>query len=304
MPKIAYVPRRFSPATLDIIATAESICTEYADQGYDLTLRQLYYQFVARGLLANRQTEYKRLGSIVNDARLAGMIDWNHVVDRTHNLRELSHWDNPEEIIRGSAAQYRTDRWADQPYRVEVWVEKDALTGVIGQSATALDVPWFSCRGYTSQSELWGAAMRHRRYERDGQKVVVIHLGDHDPSGIDMTRDITERLELFGASTLVRRIALNMDQVREYDPPPNPAKLTDSRAEGYIAVHGESSWELDALDPAVLDALIRDTVDDYRDEDAWRESTAAMESERADLERAYQRWDDVVVWLDEQEDAE
>jgi hypothetical protein len=142
VPKIVYVPRRFSPATLDIIATAESICTEYADQGYDLTLRQLYYQFVARGLLANRQTEYKRLGSIVNDARLAGMIDWNHVVDRTRNLRELSHWDNPEEIIRGSAAQYRTDRWADQPYRVEVWVEKDALP-----VSSANRRPHWTCRG-------------------------------------------------------------------------------------------------------------------------------------------------------------
>jgi hypothetical protein len=144
--------------------------------------------------------------------------------------------------------------------------------------------------------------MRHRRYERDGQKVVVIHLGDHDPSGIDMTRDITERLELFGASTLVRRIALNMPQVEQYDPPPNPAKLTDSRAEGYIARHGESSWELDALDPTVLDALIRDAVDDYRDEDAWRESTDRMMDERQGLLDVYERWDDVVAWVREGDD--
>jgi hypothetical protein len=298
VPKIEYVPRRFSPATMDVITTAEAICQEYAGQGYDLTLRQLYYQFVARGLLANRQTEYKRLGSIVNDARLAGLIDWDHVTDRTRNLRDLAHWDDPESIISASASQYRTDRWADQDYRVEVWVEKDALTGVIARSAQALDVPWFSCRGYTSQSELWGAAMRHRRHERHGQKVVVIHLGDHDPSGIDMSRDIADRLALFGAATTVWRIALNMVQVLQYDPPPNPAKLTDSRAEGYIARHGESSWELDALDPTVLDGLITEAVQSYRDEGTWTASTEAMQQQREALVSAARRWDEVVDWLD------
>lgn len=304
MPKIEYVARNFSAASMDIIRTAEAICDEYAGQGYDLTLRQLYYQFVARGLLANRQTEYKRLGSIVNDARLAGLIDWSHVVDRTRNLMALNHWGTPEDIISASAAQFRTDRWADQPYWVEVWVEKDALTGVIGQTADRLDVPWFSCRGYTSQSELWGAAMRHRRHERTGQKVIVIHLGDHDPSGIDMSRDIADRLALFGASTEVQRIALNMPQVLQYDPPPNPAKLTDSRAEGYIAAHGESSWELDALDPTVLDALITQAVEDHRDEDRWADSTEHMLTERSRLQQVNERWDDVVAFLEDGTDDE
>lgn len=303
MPKIEYVAKRFGQATLAVIETADAICQEYADQGYDLTLRQLYYQFVARGLLVNAQTEYKRLGSIVNDARLAGLIDWNHVTDRTRNLRDLAHWDAPEDIISASASQYRTDRWDDQPYRVEVWVEKDALTGVISRSATALDVPWFSCRGYTSQSEVWGAAMRHRRHERNGQKVVVIHLGDHDPSGIDMTRDITDRLALFGAHTEVKRIALNMNQVDAYDPPPNPAKLTDSRAAGYIDRYGSSSWELDALDPGVLDALINSTVSEFRDEDTWSASTSRMMDQRQGLQDVYGRWDDVVAWVREQDEA-
>lgn len=303
MPKIEYVYKRFGEATLAVIQTADAICQEYAAQGYDLTLRQLYYQFVARDLLANRQTEYKRLGSIVNDARLAGLIDWDHVTDRTRNLRDLAHWGAPEDIISASANQYRTDRWDDQPYRVEVWVEKDALTGVISRSATALDVPWFSCRGYTSQSELWSAAMRHRRHEDMGQKVIVVHLGDHDPSGIDMTRDIGDRLALFGASTQIRRIALNMNQVDIYNPPPNPAKLTDSRAEGYIDRFGESSWELDALDPAVLDGLIRYTVAEFRDESRWTASTDRMLDQRQGLQDVYRRWGDVVSWVREQGEA-
>ena len=297
MPRIAYVSRNFSAGSLKIIEQADAICIDYAAQGYDLTLRQLYYQFVARDLLPNKQSEYKRLGSIINDARLAGLLDWDHLVDRTRNLRDLAHWDDPESIVTAVAKQYRTDRWASQKYRVEVWVEKDALTGVIGRTAERLDVPWFSCRGYTSQSELWGAARRHQRYERDGQQVMVIHLGDHDPSGVDMSRDIADRLDLFQADTTVWRIALNMPQVQQYNPPPNPAKLTDSRAEGYIEKHGASSWELDALDPAVLDQLITDAVESYRDDEQWERDTAAMESEREILTAVASRWDAVADYL-------
>ncbi|MEV4059691.1 hypothetical protein [Nonomuraea dietziae] len=297
MPRICYVPKDFRPAHVDIIERANSICAEYTAQGFDLTLRQLYYQFVARGLIANKQTEYKRLGAIINDARLAGLIDWNYIVDRTRNLRGLGHWSSPDQIIRNAASGYRTERWANQPTRVEVWIEKDALVGVITGICQQYDVDYFSCRGYTSQSELWGAARRLRRYEDAGQKTVIIHLGDHDPSGVDMTRDITDRLELFGASTEVVRIALNMAQVEEYNPPPNPAKLTDSRATGYIREHGRSSWELDALDPATLARLIEEEIWTWRDADQWDRDTQVMERERELLTAVSQRWSEVAEFV-------
>ncbi|WP_431897830.1 hypothetical protein [Nonomuraea sp. bgisy101] len=297
MPRICYVPKDFRPSHVDIIERANSICAEYARQGFDLTLRQLYYQFVARGLIANKQTEYKRLGSIINDARLAGLIDWNYIVDRTRNLRGLSHWDSPDQIIRGTAYSYRTERWANQPNRVEVWIEKDALVGVITGICQQYDVDYFSCRGYTSQSELWSAARRLRGYEDAGQKTVIIHLGDHDPSGVDMTRDITDRLLLFGASTEVVRIALNMDQVEQYNPPPNPAKLTDSRATGYIREHGRSSWELDALDPTTLARLIEEEIWAWRDADQWDRDTQLMERERELLTAVSQRWAEVAEFV-------
>ncbi|GHH26121.1 hypothetical protein [Streptomyces rubradiris] len=290
MPRITYQPKKFTPAHQRIIDIANAICAEYADQGFDLTLRQLYYQFVARDLLPNKQSEYKRLGDIVNDARLAGALDWDYIVDRTRNLRDLAHWDSPSHIIGAVAAQYRTHRWANQPHRVEVWVEKDALIGVIAKAAEAEDVPYFSCRGYTSQSELWGAAQRMIGYEKAGQKPVIIHLGDHDPSGVDMTRDIADRMALFEANVSVERIALNMDQVRRYGPPPNPAKLTDSRAGGYISRYGRSSWELDALDPTTLDELIRSAVDRYRDREQWERDTQAMNAQRSTLARVSRRW--------------
>ena len=121
VPFICYVDKAFQPKTLATIQQANEIIEEYAGQGFDLTLRQLYYQFVARGLVANKQKEYNRLGEIVSDARLAGQIDWNRIVDRTRTLRENGHWTSPASIIGACASQYKIDRWADQPVRLEVW---------------------------------------------------------------------------------------------------------------------------------------------------------------------------------------
>ncbi|WP_330349624.1 hypothetical protein [Streptomyces sp. NBC_00582] len=299
MPRRAYIEKNFSPASGALIAKADEICRAYAQQGFDLTLRQLYYQFVARDLLPNKQSEYKRLGAVVNDARLAGLLDWNYIVDRTRNLRSLPHWDTPQDVIQAAASGYRTERWAPQPYRVEVWIEKDALVGVIAGACERNDVSYFSCRGYTSQSELWGAAQRMIRYQDDGQKPVIIHLGDHDPSGVDMTRDIRARLALFEADVEVVRIALNMDQVRTFNPPPNPAKLTDSRAGGYIREHGRSSWELDALEPTLLDRLIEDEIDSWRDDRLWDQATQAMWREQELLEAVADQWTAVADMVSE-----
>jgi hypothetical protein len=299
LPRIAYIDKSFTRGSLAVIQRANEICADYQSQGFDLTLRQLYYQFVARGYIANKDTEYKRLGNIVNDARLTGLLDWHYIVDRTRNLRSLAHWTTPGSVINSAAYGYRTDRWANQPCYVEVWIEKDALVGVITRACERLDVPFFSCRGYTSQSELWGAAQRLIRQQESGHEPIIIHLGDHDPSGIDMTRDIADRLALFGAHVTVRRIALNMDQVRAYQPPPNPAKLTDARATGYIARFGSESWELDALDPATLDSLITATIDEYRDAEIWERETVAMEADRALLTQAATRWDEIAELLSE-----
>jgi hypothetical protein len=297
--KIQYVSKDLKSSTLALVNKANEIAEEYARQGYNLTLRQLYYQFVARGIIANKLTEYKRLGSIINDARLAGLIDWDHITDRTRNLKGVSHWDSPSSIINSAAYSFRYDKWRSQPHRVEVWVEKEALADVVEKAATPLDVDYFSCRGYVSQSELWAAAMRLRRYSENGQTPVIIHLGDHDPSGIDMTRDITDRMDLFGADLVVRRIALNMDQVQEYNPPPNPAKSTDSRFEGYVVKFGDESWELDALDPSTLDDLITQEVLRWRDPDLWQEELAREQEARTYLQKISRNWGRVASVVDE-----
>lgn len=290
MPLVKYKDISFRGSTLAIIEQANEIIAEYVADGYDLTLRQLYYQFVARDIIPNKQSEYSRLGSIINDARLAGLIDWGHITDRTRNVRSNSHWNDPASIMRSAAASYKIDKWERQPVRIEVWIEKDALAGVFDRVCRELDVPLFSCRGYTSQSEMWAAAQRMQKHADFGQEPVILHFGDHDPSGIDMTRDIADRLELFMGGTEVNRLALNMEQVEEFNPPPNPAKTTDSRFKAYIVEYGAESWELDALDPRTLSTLVEDTVARFRDDDLWDEAVAEEQEAIDLLNKAARNW--------------
>lgn len=291
MSKITYTEKNFASATLAIIQKANQIIEEYADDGMKLTLRQLYYQFVSRDLIRNKQSEYKRLGSIISDARLAGLIDWTAIEDRTRNVKRNSHWKDPGEIIGAVARQFRLDHWQNQEFRVEVWIEKEALIGVISTICEEIDVPYFACKGYVSQSEMWNASQRMLNYHHNNQNPVIIHLGDHDPSGIDMTRDIRDRQELFAGCVQVGRIALNMDQVEQYNPPPNPAKLTDTRIHSYIKKYGSSSWELDALEPRVMKALIKKTVLEFRDEDEYQK-VIDQENEYIDiLKRVEDNWE-------------
>ena len=300
MPYIKYVAKDFRPETLALIEQVNAIIAEYRGQGYWLTLRQLYYQFVARGLLANTQRNYKRLGGILSDARLAGLVDWDAIEDRTRNLDALPTWQSPASIIEACAEQFRQDLWADQETRVEVWVEKEALAGVVGQIAHRHRVDCMACRGYMSQSEMWDAATRRfSQYQVADQDVLVLHLGDHDPSGIDMTRDIGTRLDLFARERVtVSRLALNMDQVLEWNPPPNPAKATDSRYGAYAVEFGDECWELDALEPATLDNLISRAVDAVRDVDKWKASEEREAEARNRLQGVAEFWPDVIGLVD------
>jgi hypothetical protein len=284
MPLEQYIEKRFNSSSQKLIAQANVICDEYMGKGFTLTLRQLYYQFVARGLLPNKQPEYKRLGSVINDARLAGLIDWDAIEDRTRHLTSNSHWASQGDILQTAVDLFAIDKWSQQGTRVEVWIEKEALIGVVEPACSDLDVPYFACRGYSSQSEQWRASHRFRRFNNANQQVVILHFGDHDPSGVDMTRDNQDRLDIFlGNFVTVRRMALNWEQIEEHSPPPNPVKLTDSRSDGYREKFGDESWELDALNPEIIDALIRDAVLGYRDEDEWDRAIAAEEVMRQRL---------------------
>lgn len=281
-----YVPKKFRADTLARIETANKIIKEYETKGFQLTLRQLYYQHVARGLIENNNASYNQLGGMINDGRLAGLTSWTAIEDRDRNLRGLETYLTPQAMIHAKlgGASYRTDLWADQLYRPEVWVEKEALSDVVGQMCNRLRVDFFACRGYVSQSEQWRAGRRLASYVQKGQMPIVFHFGDHDPSGIDMTRDNTDRLSMFaGVPIQVVRLALNMDQVQQYAPPPNPAKSSDSRFADYQEKYGDESWELDALDPAVIQQLIEKNVLMLRDKKLWDEALGREAVERQEL---------------------
>ena len=283
--KKTYIDKKFNKVSLQVLTKINNVIEDYADQGFHyLTVRQIYYKFVANGWIPEQwydpRTEsdncmktYGKLQRLINVGRLAGHIDWYAITDITRKVRQNSHWDSPASVVQACIDQYQIDKWENQEYRPEVWIEKDAMIGVIKSVCSNLDVPYFSCRGYTSQSEIWKAARRLLKYTRNDQIPIIIHLGDHDPSGLDMTRDIIERLELLSGNNMrVKRIALNKDQIEEFNPPPNPAKLTDTRANAYIAEFGYESWELDALEPQIIVDLIQDTVEDFKDNGAWVES--------------------------------
>ncbi len=295
MARECFVPKTFTLAHRAEIRRAREIISEYADQGFHtLTVRQIYYQFVARDFIPNNLQSYKRLASVLNDARLAGELDWDSIGDNTRNLESPPSWDNPVSIMSAVAKQFRLDPWETQNVRIEVWIEKDALTGVIEPVCNRYRVPFFACRGYTSQSEAYAAGKRLGAYVEAGQRVLVLHLGDHDPSGLQMTEDNDKRLNLFAQEEItLRRIALNMDQVRQYNPPPNPTKTSDSRArgeDGYIARYGSSSWELDALSPTVIAKLIEDNITPEIEDDLWAEVIERERVDRALLAGVAEHW--------------
>lgn len=312
MAKIKYKTINIGNDRLNIIEEANTLINQYRAQGYLLTLRQLYYRFVAEDLFPeswrdqktgskNVQKNYKNLGDIINDGRLAGLIDWEAIEDRTRELGGNSHWTSPASIIEICARQYQIDKWESQKYRVEVWVEKDALEGIVSKAATQLDVDYFSCRGYTSQTAMWAAGQRLKRYARYDQCPVILHLGDHDPSGLDMSRDIEDRLRMFignyGGELIFKRIALNPDQIEQYSPPPSPAKITDSRCAKYIEIYGEDSWELDALEPVVLSDLIQHEIFQYRDIKKFARLQKREDTEKEFLQQVADRWEDIVKQL-------
>ena len=304
MAKICIQNKDFRPNTFALIEKCNVILERYNAAGYDMTVRQVYYKLVAAAEIENSDKSYNKIQLLLNDARLAGLVDWDFIVDCTRNLRRLSTWNSTESFLESASAWFRIDKWARQDYRPEVWIEKDALVGVFERVCNELEVPFLSCRGYASLSEMFEAGYRRfSRHIQNGQTPFILHFGDHDPSGIDMSRDITERVGLLSELGVPKfvRLALNMNQVDEYQPPPNFAKLSDSRARDYVIKYGENSWELDALEPDVMANLVRDNILAIRDDDLWNEALEEESEHELELSRLAENYDDITQFLDNNE---
>lgn len=269
-----------------LVDICNGIIAEYQAAGYRMTLRQLYYQLVSRDMIPNDPAAYKRLGELVVDARYAGLIDWQAIEDRVRVPSAPPEFDGLGQLVDAALSSYRLPRWDGQGVYAELWVEKDALAGVLQPLARRFHIPLMVNRGYGSATALFEAAGRFQEKEVDGDRTFLFYLGDHDPSGLDMVRDLDARLNEFGAGPAVRHIALTTAQVREYRPPPNPAKITDSRAEAYIAEHGRESWEVDALPPTVLGEVVTAALKPIIDQDLLEVILAQEKEDKERLRKA------------------
>ncbi len=269
----------FQRKTLDLFAAVNAILGQYDGP---LTLRQVFYRLVAAQQLENTRAAYCGLSKHLVNARLAGIVDDSRIVDRVRNTLRVPCWNDLPDFLETVRQSYRREKWTRQPYALEVWCEKDAVAGVLQPVTDRYEVLLFPCRGYDSYSALKDAGERIRRA---GRPTVVLYLGDFDPSGQDMPRDIRDRLTRdFGATFDLRVIALTREQVDEHDLPQNFAKRTDSRAAAFIARHGDIAVELDALPPNVLQALVREHLDQFFDVTAFAEEVAREQDEQKRLD--------------------
>lgn len=241
-----------------LIGEANEILEEYKEQGYRLTLRQLYYQLVARGLISNEVREYSKLSKTLVIGRMNGLIDWNVIEDRLRTPYLTYSVDSIHEAMQDTINYYKLDRQEGQFFHIELWTEKDAVSNILKKSSQYFHIRLLVNRGYSSCSAMYEA---YRRMTQVEKPIFIIYIGDFDPSGLDMIRDINDRLDEFGVKDFnVLHIALTMDQIEKYRPPPNPAKITDPRANWYISEHGDKSWELDALKPDILHEITQNSI--------------------------------------------
>ena len=266
--------RYWSTTKEETIQHIIDIVNDYTDQGYILTLRQLHYQLVSNNWIVNHVSAYKKLGTILDDCRYGGIIDWDAIEDRgrvpylPYSVRDVEH------ALQDTADQYRIDRQEGQKHKIELWTEKDALAGILRRSTNKYHIRLVVNKGYTSSSAIYTAYQRIIENLKAKKATIILYFGDHDPSGLDMVRDIRERLdfmlrngdyELTDEVFLVKHIGLTMPQINQHELPENPTKVSDPRAKKYVEEFGKTCWEVDALKPPVLSSIVESNIEKLMD---------------------------------------
>lgn len=300
MAKIYFRDAKISRKGMLMLQKVNDIIEEYQENDYVLTLRQLYYQLVSRDVIPNKVQEYSKLSILLKEGRMAGYVDWEAIEDRLRTAEKPSSWNDPTQIIKACIRSYQKDRQDNQQKYIEVWVEKDALSGVLERVTRPYHIPIMVNRGYSSATAMYAAFNRFNKAYKSGKSTLVLYLGDFDPSGKDMLRDIEKRISEFfigdyqieddvSHSRVLEEfnfklspIALTEHQIRMYNPPPNPAKITDPRAAHFIKTYGASSWEVDALRPEVLSDILEKHIMNNMDIEEYNK---ILEQEKADITR-------------------
>ncbi len=244
-----------------------------------MTVRQTFYQLISRQVIKNDRTGYQAVSNLLRDARKSGVIPWEWIEDRLRRPRTVSMWDDLEDFANTAIRAYRKDVWATQPQVVEVWLEKDALSGIFEDVLELYGVTLNVGRGYDGWSSIRNAAERYG----DGVDVIVLYYGDFDPSGEDMFRSLKERLKFFDCEPEMVKCALSAEDVKRYNLPPNLTKANDTRRKGFVDRFGDISVELDALPVNVLRAMVKEEVEDRMDLDALAQVRDTEKSEKAYL---------------------
>lgn len=260
-----------------IILAMIEIIESYQERDIKMTLRQLYYQLVSHDIIPNHDKVYKKLSIILTDCRYNGFIDWDAIEDRVRVPSIPSSWGDIDELVDSAIDIFKLPRWNNQEYYVELLTEKDALSSILEPIADKWHIPFCVNRGYASATAIYSLYKRVFEKIIDDKKIILLYLGDHDPSGIDMCRDIEDRLteflkykdRLIYDFNIVHPIALTIEQIKKYNPPPNPTKIKDPRSKWYIEKYGESSWEVDALPPDVMMEIVENSICKYVNMEEW-----------------------------------
>lgn len=282
---MAYSFRSMHSSSQRLLDQMIKIIEGYEQRGYKLTVRQLYYQLVSRNVVPNDMSSYQRTSKVLQTGRMTGQVDWDTIVDRARVPRMRQQYPTMGSFVEAVKNSYRCLRWDGQEYYLEVLVEKEALAGILEPVTDKYHVLLLANKGYLSTSAMHDVALRMGMHEQDRQ-CIILYMGDHDPSGMDMVRDIRDRLRGFMCYTRVERIALTMDQVGQHDLPPNPAKRTDPRSRRYSDEYGGRSWELDALNPEILTGILREHILRYLDVRKYEEAIRREQREKDELGRA------------------
>lgn len=256
----------------------------------NITLRQLYYRLVSLGM-TNSDKHYGRVKYATAKARWNGSLHFSDFVDLSRQTVGNTKYERTDPIEEANSTKetfeywlehYNKNKWENQRYYVEVFIEKQALQGVFAPVCRKWDVALNPCKGNPSLSYLYAAIQRMTRADRLGKKVVVLYFGDYDPTGEDIPRSIEENFEKMGFYdfTLERRLLLH-DQVVAWDLPPAPTKKTDPRTANW---DGIGQVELDAILPEELEQHCEDAIRDYFSEEKHDELEAMEEQERGEYQ--------------------
>lgn len=276
---------RGRPLAPETVALMEGLGTILAEQ-YPLTVRGAFYQASTRDLVPKAEAGYKKVQRLLVKMREEKLIPWSWIADGTRWRRGPDTWQSPEEALRSWSQHYRRDLWSKSPEIVEVWLEKEALAGVIYPVIDEYAVDLMVCRGYPSLSFLHGAA---EHAEESGKSLTIYYLGDRDPSGRDIPRMIAERLVDFGlinnCDFRLELLAVTDDQVEELELPSRPTKASDTRSGNFKG----ASVELDAIPAPTLRAIVESAIVEHVDTRELEVLRGVEAEEREGLQRLADR---------------